>query len=316
MLLRHWLPLCLGLAACNSPRAPENQPVESSPDARLSAPSASTPAALPALGACPLDIRPGASLGPVRIGESRSDLERHDLPVKTTSRHELTEFVEVGPLHATLCGGKVTDIWLDDLRKAPDCVRAKGEKVPLDLPRERLLARFSDCKGAPPRTGGTFEECESGGVRVGHGLGDFIQIRVGKTGTHLDDTCEMLLDDGAPTPLAAEARGKMLQKVLDLDLLAPFWHRELPGRDPLPVIRSEFTSDSPSLSIFGSRVLYLEKAEAERKKLPFFEFTSVRASKTKARIEFRFPAEGVLGHVEFTQRYGEWQLSDKSVRER
>ncbi len=175
---------------------------------------------------------------------------------------------------------------------------------------------FADCKDAPPRTGGSFKECEQSGVRIGWGMGDFIQVRVAKKGTRLDDTCEMLLDDGKLVVVGAAAKSKMLQKVLDLDLLAPFWHCEQSGRDPLKLIDNDVVSDKPELSIFGSKVVYVPKEEAEKKKLPYFEITKLAASATKARIEFRFPVEGVVGHVEFEKRFDDWHLSDKHVVER
>lgn len=306
--------IALCLAACSKPA-----PSEAGPSGPSAAPSpAPTPSsvAAPRTGECPIAIEPGVALGPIRIGESRAELEQHGLPVKSTSKHDTTELVEVGPFHAELCGGKVVDVWLDDLRKAPDCVTLAGKKIERDVAREAFIALFADCKDAPPRTGGSFKECEQSGVRIGWGMGDFIQVRVAKKGTRLDDTCEMLLDDGKPVPLDAAAKAKMLQKVLDLDLLAPFWHREQPGRDPLKLIDNDVVSDKPELSIFGSNVVYVPKEEAEKKKLPYFEITKLAASATKARIEFRFPVEGVVGHVEFEKRFDDWHLSDKHVVER
>lgn len=267
-------------------------------------------------GQCPLELRPGISLGPLRIGESRAELEQHGLPVKPTSKHEATEFVEVGPFHVELCGGKVVDIWLDDLRQAPDCLTFAGKKIERSIAREQLLALFSDCKPAPPRTGGEFMECEQSGVRVGWGMGDFIQLRIAKAGTRLDDTCEMLLDDGKPVPISAEEKAKLLQQVIDLDVLAPFWHRDLPGRDPLNVLQNELVSGTPPLTLFGSKVVYVDRGLAEKKKLPFFEFTKLSSSQTKTRIEFRFPVEGVVGHAEFEKRHDEWRLTEKNVAER
>lgn len=270
----------------------------------------------PQRGECPLAIVPGGSLGPIRIGETAADLAQHGLPAKSKSKHGTTEFFEVGPYHAKLCGGKVVDVWIDDLRVAPDCATVAGKKLERSVGREQLVAMFADCKPAPPRTGGQFEECEQGGVRIGWGMGDFIQVRVAKRGTRLDDTCEMLLDDGAPVPLGAGEKAKMFQKVIDLDLLAPFWHREAPGRDPLKVIANDVAADQPDLTIFGSKVVYVKREDAEQKKLPFFEFTKLSSTATRARIEFRFLAEGVVGHVEFEKRHDDWQLSAKQVAER
>jgi len=256
------------------------------------------------------------ALGPVRVGHRRAELDALGLPVKPLSTHGPTEFVEVGIFHAKLCGGSVVDTWIDDLRSAPDCVQVAGKKVERSLARESFIALFSRCKAAPPRTGGEFRECEDGGVRIGYGMGDFLQVRVAKKGTGLDDSCEMLLDDGASVPLPDDVRAKLLQKTLDLDLLAPFWHRDQPGRDPLHVIENDVTKGRPALSIFGSPVVYVTRAEAEKKKLPFFEYTSLASSATKTTIELRFPPEGVVGKVVFLKRFDDWQLEEKHVAER
>lgn len=306
------LALCLG--ACTKPGPSEAGP--SGPTATPPPPPAPSVLTAPRTGECPIAIEPGLALGAIRIGESRAELEQHGLVIKSTSKHASTEFLEVGPFHVELCGGKVVDVWLDDLRKAPDCVSFGGKKLDRAMARDAFIGLFTDCKDAPPRTGGSFKECEQSGVRVGFGLGDFIQVRVAKKGTRLDDTCEMLLDDGKPVALDAAAKAKMFQKVLDLDLLAPFWHREQPGRDPLKLIANDVLGDKPELSIFGSKVVYVGKAEAEKKKLPYFEISRLVSSATKTRIEFGFPVEGVVGHVEFEKRFDDWHLSAKEVAER
>ncbi len=158
-------------------------------------------------------------------------------------------------------------------------------------------------------------ECEAGGIRIGWGMGNFVQVRVAKTGTSLDDTCEMLLDDGAPVALPDDQRKALLQKVLDLDLLAGYWHRDRPGRDPLRVAQSDIVKGNPRLSMFGADVVYAGKDELKRSKAPYFEFVKLSSSATRTRIEFRYPVEGVVGHVVFEKRSGSWSMADKSVAE-
>lgn len=307
------------VCACDRTEAPTSAPVDARSNAPVSVPGPSASAAEappPQTGECPLGITPGAALGSVRIGQKRADLEQTGLPIKSLSSMGSTEILQLGPLHAKLCGGAVVDVWLDDLRKAPDCVMLGGKKVDRSLARDRFIALFAGCQAAPPRVGGEFQECEGGGLRIGHGMGDFIQVRVGKKGTRLDDTCEMLLDDGTPVPLPAEALAKLLQKTLDLDLLAPFWHADKAGRDPLHVIDNEITKGRPKLTMFGSEVVYVPRAEAEKKKRAYFEFASLQASATKATLSFRYPIEGVVGKTVFVQRFGDWQLEHKEVAER
>ena len=264
---------------------------------------------------CPLAIVPGASLGSVKLGATRAELEALSLPVESRSKHEQTEFLEVGPVQVELCGGKVVDVWIDDLRKAPDCVTVDGKKVDLDMKREAFEALFKDCRTLPPRIGGAFVECAGGGVKVGHGLGSFIQVRVTREGSRLDDTCAMLLDDGGHVELEPAARRKLLQRTLDLDLLASHWHRDEPGRDPLHVRKNAIVEDEPALSMFGSPVVYKGRAALDAKDLPYFEFTKLESSATKTTVRFRYPAEGVIGRAVFVKRGDEWTLEKKHVAE-
>lgn len=306
--------ICLVVVGCDRTKPPAGE----ASDARATPSAAPAPAPgplAPQKGQCPIEIRSGEALGPMRIGQKREALEELGLAVKTVNKSKDTEFVEVGPFHAELCGGAVVDTWLDDLRSAPDCVFVAGKKVDRAMARDTFIGLFSGCKPLPPREGGSFVECD-GGVRIGWGMGDFIQVRVVKKGSKIDDSCENLLDDGAPAPLPAETRAELIQKVLDLDLLAQFWHSNLPGRDPLRVLRNDVVEDTPKLSMFGSPVEYLTRAEAEQKKLPYFELTKLESTKTKTRIEFRYPIEGVMGHVVFVKRWDSWILDEKDVAER
>ena len=310
LLPRSLLVLPLALVGCDRTKPAAGEAA----DARAAPSPSATPLAAQK-GQCPIEIRSGEALGPVRIGQKRDALEALALPVKTLHKSGSTEIVEVGPFHAELCGGAVVDTWLDDLRKAPDCVSVAGKKVDRAMARDAFIGLFSGCKPLPPREGGSFVECD-GGVRIGWGMGDFIQVRVVKQGSKIDDSCENLLDDGKPVALAAETRAQLLQKVLDLDLLAKFWHSDLPGRAPLALLQTEVVADSPKLSMFGSPVAYVARADAAKKKLPYFELSKLESTATKTRIEFSYPVEGVVGHVVFVKRWDSWILEEKDVAER
>ena len=299
-------------AACDRDKPPAPAASSSAPTASVMPPAAGPLATAPG---CPLAIRPGTSLGPVRLGATRAELENLGVPIKSTSKQDQTEFLEVGPIQVELCGGKVVDTWLDDLRKAPDCVTVDGKKIRLDIEREKFEALFLDCRTLPPRIGGAFVECAKGGVRVGHGLGEFIQVRVAPEGSKLDTTCAMILDDGGHVPIDAAVRAKLLQRTLDLDLLAQHWHRNEPGRDPLQVVANAVVKDEPPLTMFGSPVVFERRAKLDAKNLPYFLFTKLESSATKTTIRFRFPAEGVVGYVVFVKRGDEWSLEKKHVAE-
>jgi len=126
------------------------------------------------------------SFGYVDIGDTRADLDRIGIPVKELSAGGGVAILEIGALDVSLCGGQVVDIWLDDLRQGPDCVLFHGSPVDRNAGREALETRIGTCVPGPPRHGGVFEKCEGGGLYLGHGMGDFLQIRVRAPGAPFD----------------------------------------------------------------------------------------------------------------------------------
>jgi hypothetical protein len=290
----------LGLLASACPQAPPPAAEQAA------APSATPPG-------CPIAIVPGASMGPIRLGDDRAALDVLGLPVEELSSHEDTAIVRVGPYAVELCGGEVAEIWVDDLRGLTDCVTLAGVPLPRDEPREAVIARLSTCREAPPRDGGSFVECEAGGVRIGWGMGAFLQIRVGPPGSALDDECAHRLDDGTPVPLDPAERDALIGQVVDLDVLRDYWHPEVPGRQPLRIVLGEHTAGRPELRKFGTPVVYVEAARPSE---PALEITRLRSTKTRATIEFAYAVEGVSGHAVFVRRHGEWRLEDRTLVER
>lgn len=258
-------------------------------------------------------IVPGTSLGPITIGQRIDTLGASGLPVARVSDYGPSSIFTVGPYQVSTCGGAVSEVWIDDLRKAPDCVTAKA-RVARTIAREAFLASFQDCHDAPPRTGGAFRECENGGIRIGYGMGDFLQVRVGRTGSRLDDACEDLLDDGSAVALDGPALHALVKQTLDLAALAPYWHVDQPNRDPLRIVKHPALGAPPALKMFGDPVTWLDATPADPK-LPYFELTSIAATARRVRIEFRYRIEGVSGFAEFARRGDHWELDKKDVRE-
>lgn len=265
-------------------------------------------------GSC-LELVPGKSLGPVRLGMTREELAKLALPIEEKSKHEGTEFLKVGAYQVELCGGKVVEVWLEDLRAAPSCLAFGEKSITKDLPRERVIREFGECKELPPRKGGSFTECEGGGLRLGYGMGDFLQVRVTERDSKIDDSCEMRLDDGGAVALAPDVLTKLLQQTLDIDTLAPFWHSNLKGRDPLRVAR-ENVPNGAKLTMFGNPVKLVSRATALGDKQPYFEFARITSSATKTTIEFSYPVEGVVGKTVFEKHGNDWRLVEKDVAER
>jgi hypothetical protein len=271
--------------------------------------------------ACPLTIEPGVAFGPILLGETVADLVAAGLTVKNvTDTH--AEVVLHGvdgtdpTLKVTLCQGKIIDIWIDDLRKAPTCVTYAGAPVASSIAREDLEKAFGGCSDAPPRIGGSFEGCQSGGVYVGHGLGTFLQIRVRPKGLPFDNACEIASDDGSLITLSADERKAMFRQTLNLSQLSPYWHVDLPGRDPLRIVKTSLVPEQ-ELMMFGSQVVWIDESEA-KKGTAFLRITGLSATKTKATLTFEYPIEGVTGTAAFAHvpSSHDWRLERGEVRER
>lgn len=257
---------------------------------------------------CPLDVVPGRSLGRVQLGRTLDDLAASGLPVTNRADHGDTGFAEVGPLHVRTCGGRVVEAWLDDVRTAPACLRLNGKPLARDLPKPAWPALFGKCRDLEPRIGGSFVACEDGGLHLGTGMGDFVQLRVTTKGFTLDDECADMLDDGAPAQLPTAELDALLQRVIDLDVLAPYWHPDRPGRLPLKVRPGEAVAHAPALSLGGAPIVYAPDGD--------FDFTQLESTRRRVRIEFRHAAEGVVGHVVFKRRGDQWLLQEKRVAEK
>lgn len=270
--------------------------------------------------ACPLAIKPGVSLGPIRLDMSRAELEKTKLPLESVMKDEQTEIIGAGPLFKVeLCGGKVHQVWIDDLRKVPDCVSLSGKPIRRDIPRKRFLAKVRGCKELPV-TGSVSMACEEGGLVVGYGMGglgglvegdgmdDFLQIRIAHDGADLYDDCRHALDDGHPVMLSDEDFVSLLEQTLDLEALSNYWHVREPGRRPLHVLLPGGELRTPSIQKFGEPVVFDNKE-------PGFVITEISASETRVRFDFKYAVEGISGHTLFKKSGDMWILDDSEVSE-
>lgn len=306
------------LVACKdshvaAPDGPANDvaPVPSgSPLSRLVPPARPGPRA-----ACPLTIEPGVAFGPVLLGETLADLERAGLVVKNATDTFAEVALGTTTLKVTLCQGKIIDIWIDDLRTAPACVAFGGTTFTPTIPREDLEKALGGCTDTPPRIGGAFERCQDGGVYVGHGLGTFLQIRVRPKSFPFDNACAIASDDGSPIALSPSERDSMLAATLNLRELSPYWHVTTPGRDPLRIVKTSLVPEQP-LTMFGSPVVWIDESEA-KKGTAFLRITSLTATKTKAKLAFEYPIEGIAGSATFAHVSGtNWRLESGEAHER
>jgi hypothetical protein len=268
---------------------------------------------------CPLAVEPGVSFGPVALGETLETLKKAGLVLKEVSESQAELTLPGGTGEGTrlgiaLCDGKIIEIWIDDLRKTPACVSYQGKPLAAQTPREEVEKLFGGCSPTPPRIGGAIENCAGGGVYLGHGMGDFLQIRVRPRSFEFDDSCERARDDGSPIELPAEVRTDMLKKTLNLPVLGSHWHVDQPGRDPLRIVRTPIVPEQP-LTMFGSPAVWIPPSEAT-KGTAFLTLTDIKATRTRATLAFAYPIEGVTGTVTFLHQGKSWEIEKSEVKAR
>lgn len=332
MHTNHLLAVTLLAAAC-SPRPAVESPHEIPANTEVSPPLPAPPPPerrvtllkprhpAVAVDLCPIAIEPGRALGPIEIGYTRADLDALGLPITRapgpSDPKQRVTFLKVGMIQVELLDDKVIEAWIEDLRKVPDCVTFQGAPVRPTVAREQLEATVGSCAATPPRIGGAFERCANGGLYIGHGLGEFLQIRVRPQGDDLDldNLVARLSDDGTPIALSPTIRARLLEQVLDARELAPFWHSSAPGRSPLRIVEHSDFSEKPAFRMFGDFIRWIPEKEAT----PSTAFLRVRrfhATASRLDIEVEYPIEGLRASAEFQPSGETWTLDRVVVTER
>ncbi len=263
---------------------------------------------------CPLTIEPGVGFGPIDLGMTMADVEKTGLVKKNADSR--STIVDLGAVKAAFCDGKVVDVWMEDLRLAPDCVTFGGKPVNRDAPREDLMKRFGGCSPTLHHIGGSFEPCDDHGVYLGYGMGNFLQIRVEPKGFDMDELCPRMEDDGSAITLTPAQRSKILQRALDVHEASPFWHPDKPGRDPLRITKSDFIPDQPVFTMFGSPVKWIDPSEAKPGSA-FLKVTGFTTSKTRVYVSYTYPVEGMSAKVELRpSETDDWRVHHTTLTER
>jgi len=118
-----------------------------------------------------IDIIPGRSIGAVTLG---APLE--SLPNGANVGELNGSYMGISFTHK---GGKIDDVWIDDLRKMRHPVQWAGKEVPRHAKLKALKNLFGPCQAIPGLKGGMAFKCDSG-LTLGcdfHGTGSFVQIR-------------------------------------------------------------------------------------------------------------------------------------------
>ena len=85
--------------------------------------------------------------------------------------------MEFGELHVAIKDEKVREIWVDDLRKLPPCLKIDGKTISSKFKVEDVSRFFGPCE-KEDRIGGTFLHCKNSRLHFGYGMGEFLQLRV------------------------------------------------------------------------------------------------------------------------------------------
>ena len=131
---------------------------------------------------CPLTLEPGVRLGPVIIGE-RLPVLRKLLKLTKETTHGSTSYLESGIFRISLTAGAVDEVWLEDLRQEPGCIRIGEQEISPKVPVEEIPKLFGPCV-LELRKGGTFYHCRDGTLHFGYGLGTFLQLRTSRKGKY------------------------------------------------------------------------------------------------------------------------------------
>ena len=104
-----------------------------------------------------VEIVPGKAIGPVNLGV----LER-ELPAGAAVTGGVGN---VDHVRFSLAGGRVDDVWIDDLASFPYSLVFEGQLLSRPPTLEQLKELFADCARVPEILGGIFYNCR--GVAIG-----------------------------------------------------------------------------------------------------------------------------------------------------
>lgn len=105
-----------------------------------------------------VELIPGKAIGPIQLGQ-----REEDLPRQAKVAHGVGSLDGV---HFRIAGGKVDDVWVDDLAGFPHELTSRGKSIPRTATLESLKALFGECTEVEGVLGGVFYNCKAG-VTIG-----------------------------------------------------------------------------------------------------------------------------------------------------
>ncbi|MBD2716456.1 hypothetical protein KBK19_15550 [Microvirga sp. STR05] len=116
----------------------------------------------------------------------------------------------------------------------------------------------------------------------------------------------------------AVAEQHLMQQLLDLPKLQPYFHVEVPGRLPLKLLRTPGMPQRLHLQKFGRPVLLLAPAKAKQQAVK--DYISIRKIPARATADtltytLAYPVEGVLCRARFVRQSAGWVVYNYSIVE-
>ncbi|HBZ54645.1 MAG TPA: hypothetical protein DEO88_04490 [Syntrophobacteraceae bacterium] len=111
--------------------------------------------------------------------------------------------------------------------------------------------------------------------------------------------------------------GPILQLVIDLDKLQPYYHADtIVERKPLRILRNEVIPSDVPLKKFGQPVSFISSDQAGGRKVPYLEFTQINMAGETATVTFRYLVEGLAGNVQLHRTPEGWKVESSQITER
>jgi hypothetical protein len=120
---------------------------------------------------------------------------------------------------------------------------------------------------------------------------------------------EKIMPESYPSDLQ-----QLAQMTIDLDILAKYFHPELPGRKPLRLLKNTVVSDDLALTKFGEPVRWVSADEA-KKGGAVFEISKIDIRGATATVSFSYAIEGLRGTATFRKTNNIWRTEDRELRE-
>ena len=111
----------------------------------------------------------------------------------------------------------------------------------------------------------------------------------------------------------------ILEAIINLPQLSPFYHNELAGRTPLVIVKNSIITKAYDLKKFSTKVVFLTPEQIARNKLKAYLVVKMLHLDTRsqqAQVLFEYPIEGILGKITLKKQHHNWIVVQSEVAEK